>query len=222
MFYRDLAFEQPECLKRLTARIFVGLIVFQLAGCSSVATSTMQPKPLNSASTGLLEQYRIGVSDSLRVSVWHNPDLSTQVVVLPDGRISVPLVGDVMAEGETTESLADNITDALNAYIRQPVVTVSVLNAASSEYLQRVRITGAINNPLSMDFRRGLTVLDMVLLAGGLTLFANPNKALLYRKEDTELKAYPVRLGDILTKGKLETNYEVLPLDIITVPEKSF
>ena len=97
-----------------------------------------------------------------------------------------------------------------------------MLNASSAEYLQRVRITGAVNAPQSLNFRRGLTVLDVVLLAGGLTPFANANKALLYRKEATEIKVYPVRLDDILNKGKLETNYNVLPADIITVPEKSF
>ncbi|MBV1878333.1 MAG: polysaccharide export protein [Pseudomonadales bacterium] len=178
--------------------------------------------PIDTDQAGLLSEYRIGVSDSLKISVWHNPELSTDVVVLPDGNISVPLAGDVRAVGETTESLADTITAVLDTFIRAPKVTVSVLNASSSEYLQRVRITGAVNNPLSLNYRRGLTVLDIVLLAGGPTPFAKPNKALLYRKENDEIKVYPVKLTDILTKGRLETNYSVLPSDIITVPEKSF
>jgi polysaccharide export outer membrane protein len=178
--------------------------------------------PVDPTLVGILDEYRIGVSDSLQISVWRNPDLSAQVVVLPDGKISVPLAGDIKAVGETTESLAEEITEVLNNYIRQPEVTVSVLNASSAEYLQRVRITGAVNAPQSLPFRRGLTVLDVVLLAGGLTPYANPNKALLYRKEAMEIKVYPVRLEDILNKGKLETNYSVLPADIITVPEKRF
>ncbi len=170
----------------------------------------------------LLDEYRIGVGDSLQVSVWRNPDLSAEVVVLPDGTVSVPLAGDIKAAGETTTSLAENISGVLDNYIRQPEVTVSVLNAASAEYLQRVRITGAVNAPLSLNYRRGMTVLDVVLLAGGLTPFANPNRALLYRQEGTELKVYPVRLEDILSRGKLDTNYQLIPADIITVPEKSF
>lgn len=203
--------------------LVAGIVVTQLVGCGSIATSTMDTTaPVDPLQAGLLDEYRIGVGDSLRVSVWRNPDLSTQVVVLPDGKISVPLVGDVSAVGETTESLAERVTEGLNTYVRDPEVTVSVLNAVSSEYLQRVRITGAVNNPLSLEFRRGLTILDIVLLAGGLTPFANANKSLLYREEDNELKVYPVRLQDILTKGKLETNYKVLPSDIITVPEKGF
>ncbi len=223
MFYGDSVLEQLAWINKSLVRLVVGIVMIHLSGCYSVATSTMDVASLvDSTRAGLLEKYLIGVSDSLQISVWHNPDLSAQVVVLPDGKISVPLVGDVQAVGETTESLADKITEVLNTFIRQPEVTVSVLQATSSEYLQRVRITGAVNAPLSLNFRRGLTVLDMVLLAGGTTPFANPNKALLYRKEDTEMKVYPIRLEDILTKGKLETNYDVLPSDIIIVPEKSF
>lgn len=223
MFYRYITLEQPGRILKAIAGLIIGMLTIQLAGCGSADMPTMDIlAPVDIAQISLLEEYKIGVSDSLQISVWHNPDLSTQAVVLPDGNISVPLVGDVKAVGETTESLAEQITEALNNFIRQPEVTVAVLNAVSSEYLQRVRITGAVNIPLSLNYQRGMTVLDIVLLAGGLTPFANPNKALLYRKEDAELKVYAIRLEDILNKGKLDTNYDVLPSDIITVPEKSF
>ncbi len=170
----------------------------------------------------ILEEYRIGVSDTLSINVWKNPDLSTEVVVLPDGSISVPLVGDLRAAGSTTTSLAQGIKSALNEFIREPEVTVSVTAAASSEYLQRVRITGAVNTPISINYHRGLTVLDVVLLAGGLTPFANGNKSTLFRRADGEVNVYAVHLEDILSKGKLATNYPVLPSDVISVPEKSF
>jgi polysaccharide export outer membrane protein len=222
VFRIQVAFQQLAWVKRRPVTL-AGIIVVLLTGCSATPTSSMETTgPADPMNAGLLKEYRIGVGDSLRVSVWHNADLSTQVVVLPDGKISVPLVGDVHAVGETTESLAEQVTEGLEAFVRQPEVTVSVLSAVSAEYLQRVRITGAVNSPLSVVFRRGLTVLDIVLLAGGLTPFANANDALLYREEEEELKVYPVRLKDILTRGKLETNYNVLPLDIITVPEKRF
>ena len=123
---------------------------------------------------------------------------------------------------QTTEQLADAISKSLDSFVRQPSVTVSVLSAVSAEYLQRVRITGAVNNPLSIPYRRGLTVLDFVLQAGGLTPFANADRALLYRQVGEALNVYPVRLDDILAKGDLETNYALLPSDIITVPENSF
>ena len=194
-----------------------------LFGCttSNVATEAGGPAA-TSAEDFLLDEYRIGVGDSLNVSVWRNPDLSAQVVVLPDGNISVPLVGDVRAAGSTTKSLATEIKTVLGAFIRQPEVTVSVTSAGSSEYLQRVRITGAVNAPNSVAYRRGLTVLDLLLLAGGLSPYANGNKATLYRKEGDEVKVYALHLEDILAKGKLETNYPLIPSDVITVPEKSF
>ena len=201
------------------------MLIGGTASCTTPqqATSEMDTtQTLDPINASLLEEYQIGVGDSLKVSVWRNPDLSANVVVLPSGDISVPLVGDIKAAGETTESLAARISDGLNSFVRQPSVTVSVLSAVSAEYLQRVGITGAINSPLSVSYRRGLTVLDFVLQAGGLTPFANANRALLYRQEGEELKVYPVRLDDILAKGNLETNYTLLPSDIITVPEYSF
>ena len=201
------------------------LSLLLLGACSSLPT----PPPTGPHGTrvdpteaGLMKSYRIGVGDSLSISVWKNPDLSVRVTVLPDGTISVPLAGDVKAAGETTETLASKIATVLNDYIRQPKVTVSVTSAASSEYLQRVRVTGAVNRPLSVTYRRGMTVLDVVLQAGGLTPFASPNKSMLYRQEGGTLNVYPVHLYDILNKGRLDTNYKLLPGDILTVPEKSF
>ncbi len=223
MFYNYTAI--GKCTRRSSAFGLIITAVLALSGCGSagVATSVMDTTdPIDPTRAGLLDIYRIGVGDAIGVSVWRNPDLSAQVVVLPDGKIAVPLVGDVDAAGQTTEELASAISEVLNNYIRQPEVTVSVLSAASSEYLQRVRITGAVGGQLSIPFRRGLTVLDLVLLAGGTSPFANPNKALLYRTENDELKVYPVRLNDILTKGDLVTNYKLLPSDILTVPEKAF
>ena len=202
--------------------IVVLLTIMQLSSCSSISTDTMDVAANMDPSLELLAEYRIGVGDILGISVWKNPELSQQVVVLPDGRISVPLAGDIKAAGETTESLSEHIGTVLDNFIRNPEITVSVISAQSSEFLQRVRITGAINSPQSINYRRGLTVLDMVLLAGGVTPFANANKSLLYRKQGDVLKVYAIRLEDILSKGKLETNYNLLPSDIVTVPEKSF
>lgn len=201
------------------------VLLLGLLGCSSAPRPNAEMDSnvvVDPTEQGLLDEYRIGVGDSLIVSVWRNPELSAEVVVLPDGMIAVPLGGDVKAAGETTESLAASISGRLNKFIRDPNVTVSVMNAASAEYLQRVRITGAVNAPQSIVWRRGLTVLDVVLLAGGISEYANANRALLYRKTDERVKIYPIRLEDILAKGLLETNYTLLPSDIITVPEKGF
>lgn len=203
----------------------LGLITLTLglAACTSTVNVTSENMPsIPEPGDVLLDEYQIGVGDSLNVSVWRNPDLSTQVVVLPDGNISVPLAGNVRAAGQSTEALGAIIKEALTSFIRQPEVTISVIAATSSNYLQRVRVTGAVNSPISVNYSRGLTVLDVVLQSGGVTPFANGNRANLYRTIDGEVKVYPILLDDILMKGKLDTNYPLIPADVITVPEKSF
>lgn len=200
--------------KIMVLATFYGL----LAACGS---NVVTEKPVAVAADSL-PAYEIGVGDSLHINVWKNNELSLAVPVRPDGMISMPLVGDVRAAGETTEQLSSQISEALSAYIRSPQVTVIVQDSSSSDYQRRIRITGAVNGQLSMPYRAGMTVLDLVLQAGGVTEFASPNKAKLYRKVDGKVKVYPVYLGDILNKGKLETNYELAPSDIVTVPERVF
>ena len=166
--------------------------------------------------------YHIGVGDELAVNVWRNQELSVSVPVLPDGSFSMPLIGEIIAAGKTTDTLSNEIQKALEAFVRSPKVTVIVTDAASSDFLRRVRLTGAVEAPLSIPHRPGMTVLDLVLQGNGLTEFAMANRAVLYRRTDDGVKAYRVRLGDILNKGRLQTNYELAPSDIVTVPERSF
>ena len=168
------------------------------------------------------KSYRIGVGDELKIQVWRNDELSVQVPVRPDGKMSSPLVGDVVAAGLSTAELAKVITDKLAAYVRNPEVTVIVTNPASADFLRRVRVTGAVRSPTSATYRQGMTVLDLVLQAGGLTDFAAPGKARLYRTVDGRTKIYPVNLEGILQRGDLSTNYTLYPSDVVTVPERSF
>jgi polysaccharide export outer membrane protein len=202
-------------IKNIPLLFFIWLV----AGCSSVEVSNERPVLEKGASTAI---YRIGVSDQLQISVWRNADLSVSVPVRPDGKISVPLVGDVVAAGRTSEELANDIKDSMASFVRNPEVTVIVTSPNSAAYLQRVRITGAVNAPQSLVYQQGMTILDVVLQAGGITAFGAANNALLYRQTEDGLKIYPVRLQDILEKGRLETNYELAPSDILTVPERVF
>ena len=142
--------------------------------------------------------------------------------VRPDGKVSSPLVGDIVAAGLTTEELADQIEGKLRSYVREPAVTVIVNNPASSNFLRRVRVTGAVRNPLSVNHHQGMTVLDLVLNAGGMTEFADGNDAKLYRTIDGETKVYAIKLNDILKQGKMQTNYTLYPSDVISVPERAF
>jgi polysaccharide biosynthesis/export protein len=200
--------------------LWLGFVMAALVttACSSNGKNTMPP---TSAGEKLVE-YRIGVGDALQVNVWRNPELSLAVPVRPDGKISIPLVGDVMAANLTTAQLSDSIAAGLEKYVRSPQVTVIVTNPSSADFQRRVRITGAVHNPQSLPYREGMTVLDLFLLAGGSNDFAAANKAKLYRKVNGETKAYPVRFDDLVEEGKLETNYPLQPSDIITVPERAF
>lgn len=198
-----------------------GIIAMSLTlwNCGSPATPSVKPS-MNVAS--ITDEYRIGNGDALQINVWKNPELSVAVPVRPDGKISLPLVGDITASGETAQQLGANIASKLNSFIRNPQVTVIVTNPSSADFQRRIRVTGAVNQPISVPYREGMTILDLVLEAGGLTEFASANKAKLYRKEGDSVKVYPVYLNDILNKGKLVTNYQLVPSDIVTIPERAF
>lgn len=194
------------------------LVAILLASCASSKKATMPPI----ADRGVLDEYRIGVGDILQINVWRNAELSMSVPVRPDGKISMPLVGDIVAANLTTKQLSSNIVDSLTNFVRSPQVTVIVTNPSSSDFQLRVRVTGAVRSPQSIAYREGMTVLDLVLMAGGPNEFAAGNKAKLYRKVNYETKVYPVYIQDILEEGKLDTNYPLQPSDIVTIPERSF
>jgi len=191
-----------------------------LAACATTGGSQQAPKINPEAQA--VAAYRIGVDDEVKVSVWQNPGLDVSVPVRPDGKISVPLVGDVEAGGRTPEEVAKEIQEKLHTYVRDPQVTVILTQLRSHEYLSRVRVTGAVRTPVSVPYRQGMTVLDAVLAAGGTNEFAASDRTELYRKEGDGTKAYAVQLDSILKKGELSTNYPVQPGDVITVPERTF
>jgi len=201
-----------------TGFILTVVLAFWLTACASQNTPQLPPL----SDTGLLSEYRIGVGDTLQINVWRNPELSLSVPVRPDGKISMPLIGDLIAADLTAGQLSGNIVNGLSNYVRNPQVTVIVTNPSSSDFQRRVRITGAVNDPQSIPYREGMTVLDLVLLAGGPSEFASGNKAKLYRRINGEVKVYPIKLDDLINNGKIETNYMLQPSDIVTVPERSF
>lgn len=200
-------------------KVFVVVLAIMLASC---ALTREYPEIKSGPSAAKEGPYLIGKGDGLSISVWRNPDLSVSVPVRPDGKISTPLVGDILAAGLTAEQLAANLTEELSNFIRTPQVTVIVVNASSSTYLHRVRVTGAVNGPISVPHQEGMTVMDLVLQAGGLTPLADGNGANLYRVTEEGSEAYPVYLDDILKEGDLRSNYLLSPSDTITVPESAF
>lgn len=198
------------------------LFLVVLAGCASTSSSDSQIQQALSMVDEPISEYRIGPTDVLRISVWRDQELSEQVTVRPDGRVSMPLLGDVVARGRTPEELSQVIEDRLSEFVRRPRVSVIVSQMGSHEFSHRVRVTGAVNKPVSQPWREGMTVMDIVLGAGGANEFASMNRATLYRKMEGQVVAIPVKLEDILNKGDVETNYKLLPGDILTIPERRF
>ena len=178
--------------------------------------------PQETAAGATAEEYRIGVDDMVSVSVWRNDDLNVDVPVRPDGKISVPLIGDVQAGGRTPQEVSDAIEEKLSAYVRDPQVAVILTELRSHEYLSRVRVTGAVRNPISLPYRQGMTVLDAVLAAGGPTEFAAQDRTQLHRRGDEGSRSYEVPLTSLLERGELTANFPVQPGDVITVPERIF
>src|SRR5262245_14549934 len=199
--------------KRRGVFLFLTLIVTGCASSKSPEEEVDASKPI------FAEQYRIGIGDTLKVDVYRNPDLSVTVPVRPDGKITVPVAGDVMVGGQTPEEVSKTIATSLGEYIRDPIVTTTVSGMGSSEYLTRIRVTGAVTNPQSVPYRNGMTVLDVVLEAGGVTEFANPSKTVLYRAGGDK---FNVRLDKLLKGGDMGSNFPLRPGDVITVPERLF
>lgn len=203
----------------LIKRIAMAVLAFMIGGCAATGEA-VRTKP--EAAAQRPAAYKIGVDDRVQVMVWRNPDLSVTVPVRPDGKISVPLIGDVQAAGLTPMEVADNVKQKLSYYIRDPNVSVILTDLHSNEFLARVRVTGAVRTPQSIPYRQGMTVLDAVLAAGGVNDFAAPNRTKLHRKSGTRTEVIPIQLGSILTRGGLDSNIEVRPGDIISVPERLF
>ena len=204
---------------RVVSKLIVFTAMAGLFACSSVNTVDEQPVE---SSIGIVDEYLMGIGDAVSVNVWRNPDLSVNVTVRPDGKISVPLVGDLKVDGTSTRELSKTIEEKLADFIRTPKVTVIVTNPTSAEFIHRIRVTGAVAQQRSIPYRKGITVLDVILEAGGLSPFANGNESKLYRQTVDGAKVYPIYLNDILEKGVLDSNYQLFPQDIITVPERGF
>ena len=202
----------------VNARCFIALTCFILVGgCAGSNTAT-------TAQTGdtefvFAQEYRIGVADNLTVNVYGHDDVSSSVVVRPDGKITIPIAGDIAVGGKVPENVAAEIKQILSKYIRDPIVTVTVANTSGLDYLSRIRVTGAVVTPQSMEFKNGMTVLDVVLEAGGPNEFASPRRTKVYRSGVPPLL---VRLDLILSGKDLSSNLNLKPGDVVSVPERVF
>ena len=160
--------------------------------------------------------------DALSVFVWRNEDLTTQIQVRPDGRISIPLVDDMQAVGKTPSMLARDIEAALGEYIRTPDVTVMVTSFGVGAFDNQIRIVGAgAGTPQVIPYRQGITLLD-VMIEVGLSEFAAGDRARLVRRMSDGLVETRVRLSRLVNRGDLSQNFALLPGDVLIIPEARF
>ena len=181
-------------------------------------TATPAAGPRAGAAVG--SEYIIGPGDSLQVFIWRNAELSVTVPVRPDGKISTPLVEDMVAVGKTPSMLARDIEAVLAAYIRTPQVNVIVTNAVST--FSQVRVLGQVTTPQAVPYREGMTVLDAILAVGGLAEFAAGNRAKIVRAEGGKTQEIKVRLSDLVNDGDVSQNLPLKPGDVLVVPESRF
>ena len=202
--------------------LFVVFGAVLLSACGSNLPTLPKAAPVNPNTTDPeAYQYLIGPGDSLNVFVWRNPEVSSSVTVRPDGKITTPLVEDLQASNKTPTQLARDIEKVLGEYIKNPVVTVTVGNYVGP-YAEQVRIVGEAIRPQSLPYRQGMTLLDVMIAVGGLTEFADGNDAKVLRVINGVQESYAVRLDDLIRGGDVDANAELLPGDILIIPESSF
>jgi len=157
----------------------------------------------------------------LEVFVWGNQELSTSVTVRPDGKFTTRLVEDLEASGKSSTQLARDIEEAYAKYVKNPVVTV-IVKGFRGVPEQQVRVVGASVTPLSVPFRKHMTLLDLMISVGGLTEFADGNGSVVIRQHDGEQVSYKLRLEDLIREGDISANVDLLPGDIVIIPEAWF
>lgn len=206
-------------ITRLALRVLIPGIAGLLTACAT--PTDYDASNLPEEITSPTDEYRIGPGDGVQIFVWDHPDLSLGVQVRPDGEISTPLVEDLQAAGKTPTELARDIEQVLSEYVRSPVVTV-IMQGFQGEAEQQVRVVGQAAQPQAIQYREGMTILDVMIEVGGLGEFAAGNRSKLVRRIDNRSVDIRVRLDDLLNDGKLDENIRVLPGDVLIIPESIF
>jgi len=192
-------------------------VMFGLAGCGGAPE--LPPAP--PASSLPSAEYRIGPGDNLNIFVWRNPELTVTVPVRPDGRVSIPLVEDVVAIGKTPTSLAREYEKGLAKYIREPLVTV-IVEGFVGPIPDQVRVIGEAAKPSSLPYRADMTVLDAMIAVGGLTRYAAGNDSVIVRTVNGAQSTYAVHLSDLIRDGDISSNVALQPGDILIIRQRLF
>jgi polysaccharide export outer membrane protein len=209
-----------------TNKIAWSNLIFFLAlttvGCASNNSKLPSATQYNSITTSVDDyQYIIGPGDNLSIFVWRNPDISGSFVVRPDGKVTTSLVEDIDVSGKTPTALARQLEEQLGKYINNPRVTVSV-GGFRGPLSEQVRVIGEATNPSAVNYTEKMTLLDLMISVGGLTEFASGNNAKLVRMVAGVQKTFEIHIDDLIKNGEIEENVDMLPGDIIIIPEAWF
>ncbi|TCV88159.1 polysaccharide export outer membrane protein [Sulfurirhabdus autotrophica] len=198
-------------------KVLPAVFILAVSGC---ATSSHPPAPA-SAEKMSDWYYLIGPGDSVSVFVWRNPELSGSFPVRPDGKMTMNLVEDLPASGKTPTQLARDIEKSLSKYIQDPIATVIVAGGVGP-FSQQIRIIGQAAKPQALNYREGMSLIDVMIAVGGVTDFAAGNKAIILRTTDGKQQQLSVRLEDLVKGGDVTANAEMRPGDVLVIPESWF
>jgi polysaccharide export outer membrane protein len=201
-------------IKNTVHWLAIALAALVITGCAS----SHPPAPAAAASADY--SYKIGPGDNLNIVVWRNPELSMSVPVRPDGKISAPLIDDLNAMGKDSTSLARDIEKELAKFIRDPVVTV-IVTGFVGPYSEQIRVIGEAAKPQILAYKQKMTVLDVMIAVGGITDFADGNRATILRTAENNAQ-YTVRLKDLVKGGDVSANVEMKPGDVLIIPQSWF
>lgn len=194
--------------------LLLAMLTLAVAGCATTKKSELAAEPESQ------DQYLIGPGDTLRIFVWRNPEISVTVPVRPDGKISTPLVEDIQAVGKTPTQLARDMETQLATYIKSPQVNVIVTEFVGT-FGEQIRVVGKATEPRALSFRRNMTLLDVMIEVGGLAPGAAGNRARIIRRAGAggEEQEIPVRIDDLINRGKIAANVRMMPGDVLIIPE---
>ena len=185
-----------------------------LAACAGNA-GRYPPAPVSASTQNY--SYIIGPGDNINIIVWRNPELSMAVPVRPDGKFSTPLIDEMVAQGKNSVEVARDIEKQLGKYVRDPIVTV-IVTSFTGPYDQQIRVVGEASRPQALAYKQRMTLLDVMIAVGGLTDFAAGNEATIMRAGEGG-KRYSIRLKDLIKRGDISANVEMMPGDILIIPQ---
>lgn len=204
-------------VKNLVRWVAISVSVALITACAGYSSAY----PAAPAVAGTADyDYVVGAGDMLNIIVWRNPELSLSVPVRPDGKVSTPLVDELVAQGKTSVQIARDVEKALGKLVRDPVVTI-IVTSFVGPYSEQIRVVGEAAKPQSLAYKQKMTVLDVMIAVGGLTDFADGNAASITRASEGD-KRYSVRLKDLIKRGDISANVEMRPGDVLIIPQGWF